>query len=1066
MRIFLSAVSSQFKACRDALASDLRAIGCEVRVQEDFQQGPRTLIERLEEYVAQCDRVIALVGDAYGHEVSGDAVPSADPPRSYTQWEYFFATGERLNSPKAEPKDLYVYFASDQFLGVNAARQRDDEKQRQASFATRIRDSGKHWAPFDSLDQLCRLVLRDGWQMEGRPSLSEPEPPALITLREALTDGSATIPDLAEEALQAILRHQPRTLGAYRVARVAEWSQRRYALDKRFTRLTLLLDQGPDAQGARWQAQPRTFQDLREVLAEAREPSLVLLGPPGCGKSTLLRRLELDLALDGLRGAPDDAALSVFLPLNRYRPGRPGEALPAPEEWLAQEWARRYPHLPAFPALLRTGRLVLLLDAVNEMPHADEADYRERVALWKLFLADLARHAPGTRAVFSCRSLDYSAPLSPPELPVPHVRIERLADDQVEEFLTLYSPEAGPALWRQLRGTPQLDLFRSPFYLKLLLAQTERDGAPPVGHAALFTGFVRQALAREIEADNPLVRPGPLLHARDHDRIVRREWRDPYELPTRGLLVPALSRLAFGLQAQRGAGEVSRVRAREDEALELLGGQHAEDLLRAGVALQALEVQGDDVFFVHQLLQEYFAARAVAAVPRPELVRTAWRAADMSPTLEAVLQTLADSDPLPQAPVTGWEEAFVLAAAMVRDADAFVEALTEPNLPLAGRCAAQPEVTIPALLRQRLQQALIERSRDPAADLRARIAAARALGEFGDPRFERRRGPDSDYLLPPSVAIEGGVYPIGSDEALYKNEAPANRLTLAAYSIGQFPVTNAEWRLFLDAGGYEDERWWDTSAARAWRGGEGIAEGRKQALRELRQRLQANPAQIREWHRAGQWTSRQVDEWEDFIYRSGAEFEAALEYPYPSGQQRHPAFWDDPAFNHPAQPVVGICWYEARAYCAWLSAQTSQPHRLPTEAEWEAAARGREVRHYAWRGDFDSARCNVFETHVRSTTPPGVFPGGDTGNGLIDMTGNVWEWTSSSYRPYRYLPADGREDPEVADAEAVADATRVVRGGSWRHAQDYARCACRFDYPPFSRGDFIGFRVVRGSPIP
>lgn len=62
-RIFLSAVSGQFKDCRDALASDLRAIGCEVRAQEDFQQGPRTLIEHLEEYIAQCDRVIALIGD-------------------------------------------------------------------------------------------------------------------------------------------------------------------------------------------------------------------------------------------------------------------------------------------------------------------------------------------------------------------------------------------------------------------------------------------------------------------------------------------------------------------------------------------------------------------------------------------------------------------------------------------------------------------------------------------------------------------------------------------------------------------------------------------------------------------------------------------------------------------------------------------------------------------------------------------------------------------------------------------------------------------------------------------
>jgi hypothetical protein len=116
MKIFLSAVTKQFKECRDALASDHRAIGCDVKVQEDFQQGPRTLIERLEEYVAQCDRVIALVGDAYGSEASGVAVPAIDPPRSYTQWEYFFALDNRLDGTRVPRKDNYLYLASQKFL--------------------------------------------------------------------------------------------------------------------------------------------------------------------------------------------------------------------------------------------------------------------------------------------------------------------------------------------------------------------------------------------------------------------------------------------------------------------------------------------------------------------------------------------------------------------------------------------------------------------------------------------------------------------------------------------------------------------------------------------------------------------------------------------------------------------------------------------------------------------------------------------------------------------------------------------------------------------------------------
>ena len=180
---------------------------------------------------------------------------------------------------------------------------------------------------------------------------------------------------------------------------------------------------------------------------------------------------------------------------------------------------------------------------------------------------------------------------------------------------------------------------------------------------------------------------------------------------------------------------------------------------------------------------------------------------------------------------------------------------------------------------------------------------------------------------------------------------------------------------------------------------------------------------------------------------------------YRRGRQTQPAFWNDLAFNHPAQPVVGICWHEARAYCAWLSAQTVQTYRLPTEAEWEAASRGREGRRYAWGEEFDAARCNTIETHIRGTTPIGVFPDGDTPEGLADMSGNVWGWTSSAYHPYPYQADAKREDP------APGDARRVVRGGSWFGVRDLARCAVRDVSHPAARLSGFGFRVVCVSHI-
>ena len=110
---------------------------------------------------------------------------------------------------------------------------------------------------------------------------------------------------------------------------------------------------------------------------------------------------------------------------------------------------------------------------------------------WKAdFLRDLNRDHPGNRVIFSCHSLDYSASLSSKDLPVPQVRIEPLSDAQVKRFVELYCPAHGEAIWSNLEGSRQLELLRSPYYLKLLVAQS-RAGEIPEGRAALFTGFVR-----------------------------------------------------------------------------------------------------------------------------------------------------------------------------------------------------------------------------------------------------------------------------------------------------------------------------------------------------------------------------------------------------------------------------------------------------------------------------------------------------------------------------------------------------------------------------------------------
>ena len=513
---------------------------------------------------------------------------------------------------------------------------------------------------------------------------------------------------------------------------------------------------------------------------------------------------------------------------------------------------------------------------------------------------------------------------------MPQVRIESLADSQVEEFINLYCPQHGAALWQNLRGTAQLEILRSPYYLTLLVTQAS-SGAIPQGHAALFSNFMRQALQREIDADNDRLRR--LLPPDVEQWFTQRAWRTPYELPEAGAM-PHLRSLAFHMQSRRTRADAAQVRLAYDDAVATLGHPRlpifsrsesiwaywstmcavrkssmgtscSRSILRRGIWCSSHIDRAASGDGCRARLVRHLAPRSVA-----ELVQQDWCAQSVQPGLQETLAALADADPLPPLPGTGWEETTLLAVAMASDRVALLTALMEHNLPLAGRCAAQPDVDIPSALRDRIRQALVQRTQDHTADLRARIAAGLALGAVGDPRFVSQEGAWGTYLLPPLIEIAGGTYTIGNDDGAYADEAPVHPVVLQPFALAQFPVTNAEWRLFMQAGGYEEERWWDTDEARAWQRGEGTAEGAKQQWREDRKRLQDDFDRIRQLHQQGRITSQQADDWEAIAGMQNDEFEALLNSWYPPGRRTQPQFWHDDTLNNPAQPVVGVCWFE------------------------------------------------------------------------------------------------------------------------------------------------------------
>ena len=260
------------------------------------------------------------------------------------------------------------------------------------------------------------------------------------------------------------------------------------------------------------------------------------------------------------------------------------------------------------------------------------------------------------------------------------------------------------------------------------------------------------------------------------------------------------------------------------------------------------------------------------------------------------------------------------------------------------------------------------------------------------------------------VRVPAGKFIMGSPEGEGRdNEHPQHKVYLGEYWIGKTEVTNAEYEAFIKAGGYHQGKYW-TDAGWKWREENNITQ---------------------------------------------------------------PRYWSDNTFNRPNYPVVGVSWYEAVAFTRWLSEVSGLNVRLPTEAEWEKAARGVDGRKYPWGNTWDVStvkRLNFADRHTnydwsdksgddgyKYTAPVGSYPAGASPYGAMDMAGNVWEWTSSLYKPYPYNADDGRENPDALGY-------RVDRGSSWYINPGDARTAFRGFGSPGYQGPDIGFRVAISVP--
>ncbi len=765
--------------------------------------------------------------------------------------------------------------------------------------------------------------------------------------------------------------------------------------------------------------------------AAAAVPRLVLLGPAGSGKSTFVRYLALSLAGETLRrdeanlehlnrvaseatekeeagshAWPHGPLLPIFVELRKLvrgasfpAQGKKGTARHL-LEYLEEADAEARESSRELRDTLKSGGL-LILDGLDETPAAEAC--RDRL---KQIIVAFAVRYPKCRILLTCRPYAYETGSSWRLDGAGFVEASLASFDEKKarafiagwyqhlaargQLDAAQADRGSDRLWRDIAASDYLTaLAERPLMLTMMTdLHASSGGRLPGGRAGLYEQSVELLLDRWNELRD--VRGGETVS--EHLGMTPRAIRH------------ALENLAYTVHDDRGGAsgkEASEITAEEVwNALDAARPRPLENRVDERQVMDYLHQRSGILVaespsryrFPHRSYQEYMAAC--------HLVRT-----QFPPLLHAKVK----ADP------ALWREVFLLAAAKVAETPYTAWALLEGlvlSQPEAGVKADDPRFLLALyaglavreteLWRDVQEQDArkLERIRlwlERSLEIEAlspvdRATGGRVLAVLGD----HRPGvgvlvggiPDVDWV---EVPAGGFLMGSGSEEGWKGVTAgwygqAQVEVELPGFRISRFPVTNAQFAAFVKDGGYLAK----------WRNC---------------------------WTKAG---------WEWKGERDGPSGDAAA---------------DSLLSNHPR---VAVSWYEAVAFSRWLGEKLGHEVRLPTEAEWEKAARGTDGRIYPWGDDIEKERCNALETGIGRPSAVGSFPSGASPYGVLDLSGNVWDWCSTQWRESYEKPAN--EGPE-------GEGSRVLRGGSFDISLDVARCAFRLSARPGVADGYFGFRV-------
>ncbi|MGH9969762.1 MAG: NACHT domain-containing protein [Pyrinomonadaceae bacterium] len=823
----------------------------------------------------------------------------------------------------------------------------------------------------------------------------------------------------------------------------------------------------------RFKQQDETGEDiLLDTLLRDPNPCLLVLADPGCGKSTIARFLTCFFINRFCRGEED--YFGVLVPLSTLRTSG------MTNQEAVAHCAARYVGLHDEPQVIddlkeNIGKACIIFDGLDELPiarrtSADENPVSLRrdgaLLIRSLLYVQTSHIASDTprKSIVTSRSRDYFEDRESSLGTVPQYFISRFSPDQMNTAVRKWHDAAKVRAIQHLghvtgiieilderqRGIQSalrehFDLATiclTPLMLSVLQVVYSDAQDLPSSVSQLCWRAVRWFLVEKhagtpqstfvAENESWLLQTITEIGWYLHERVVGglpKSFDDADLRRIAKAACPFENFPRFDYETQEDA--ITRIAS----------------FLRRGHGI-LVKVAPDEFDFAHNIFREVMAGRALGKLPVPERRRLALNELWHGPIRYWAGLRAADTDGLYEI------------CAFVGELSADVKSGSVPAVLVRGEMLVEVCSIVPSARFTRDLKAQISQVRDELCsllerkDLRLlhRIRIGDLLATLGDPKLETE-------IINRVQWIDAGTYQIGRNEN-HRTRIPKYHTcpasppivgNLETFGIGSYLVTNMEFRRFLDAGGYNEKEYWPSEIGWKWASGD----------RDTIATLIEMAGEVAATHLSSELAGQRL---------------VPDEIPERCGQmidRRFPLYWLDPAFNRPNQPIVGINWWEAIAYCLWLDNELKQSGfleagkhiRLPTEAEWETVGRlCGNGNIYPWIDD-EPANCAHVRAAFHSGGPDspvfrscavGLFQSVSTSLPVFDLVGNAWEWTGSKAGPYT-----NQSFQQVLDLDGLDD--RISRGSSWLSSEDEStQITFRSFDPPYNVYEDLSFRIAIG----